>query len=185
MYSAGSGQMALDRLGDEEPNPNSVFTRVLVPALVKPGMDLTALAFDVREDVSRLAASVEHEQWPAYYDETIGGRVYLAGLPREDAKPAEPPKPQIATGTLLSEASGRPGKADSLCPQVATVAPPGTLTQIPEISPKPRRAPLCSRTGGAMRSWRSGNGFAYIAFGSAAIGSRRIRTQAEGCFQGM
>jgi hypothetical protein len=85
--------MALDRLAENDPDPNSVFTRVLVPAMVKPGMDLTALAFEVREDVSRLAASVKYDQRPAYYDETIGGRVYLAGLPREDAKPTEPSKP--------------------------------------------------------------------------------------------
>jgi uncharacterized caspase-like protein len=39
LYSAGIGQTALDRLGDGDPNPNSVFTRVLVPKLAAPGMD--------------------------------------------------------------------------------------------------------------------------------------------------
>ena len=38
-------------------------------------------ATEVREEVARLAASVGHDQRPAYYDETIGGPVYLAGLP--------------------------------------------------------------------------------------------------------
>ena len=92
LYSAGIGQMALDRLGDADNNPNSVFTRVFVPALTRPGLGLGDLAVEVREEVARLAASVKHDQRPAYYDETIGGRVYLAGLPREEAKP-EPPKP--------------------------------------------------------------------------------------------
>jgi formylglycine-generating enzyme required for sulfatase activity len=58
-----------------------VFSRVLVPALTRPGLDLTALAFDVREEVARVAASAGYVQEPSYYDGTIGGRVYLAGLP--------------------------------------------------------------------------------------------------------
>ncbi len=85
-YSAGLGQTALDRLSDADRDPNSVFTRVLVPELSKSGVDLTALAIDVREEVARLAATVGHDQRPAYYDETIGGRVYLAGLSNGEAK---------------------------------------------------------------------------------------------------
>jgi hypothetical protein len=134
IYSAGIGQMALDRLTEDDPSPNSVFTRVLVPALVKPGIDLTALAFEVREDVSRLAATIKYDQRPAYYDETIGGRVYLAGLHRrEDAKSTEPP---TATATpavqiAMPQQSSSPGKGDfgGIVPkpatsQIATVAPP-------------------------------------------------------------
>jgi formylglycine-generating enzyme required for sulfatase activity len=84
IYSAGIGQTALDRLGDTDGNPNSVFTRVFVPELTKPGLDLQNLAGEVREEVARLAGSVHHDQRPAYYDETIGGRIYLAGLPKGD-----------------------------------------------------------------------------------------------------
>jgi hypothetical protein len=80
-YAASSGQTALDRLSDGDANPNSVFTRVLAPALEKPGLDLTDLARDVREEVARIAQTGGHVQRPAYYDETIGGRVYLAGAP--------------------------------------------------------------------------------------------------------
>jgi hypothetical protein len=97
IYSAGIGQTALDRLGDADNNPNSVFTRVFVPALARPGVDLKELATEVREEVARLAASVRHDQRPAYYDETIGGRVYLAGLPREEKPPSVgPPDPCAA-----------------------------------------------------------------------------------------
>jgi hypothetical protein len=86
LYSAGVGQAALDRLGEADTNPNSVFTRVLAPALVRPGLDLSTLAVEVREEVAKLAGTVGHDQRPAYYDETIGGRVYLAGV-RSDGKP--------------------------------------------------------------------------------------------------
>jgi hypothetical protein len=99
LYSAGIGQTALDRLGDGDASPNSVFTRVLVPALARPGLDLSALAVEVREEVARLAGTVGHDQRPAYYDETIGGRVYLAGLPQPAQTPA-------ATGVPAGEAWG-------------------------------------------------------------------------------
>jgi hypothetical protein len=82
-YSAGLGQTALDRLGDGDSNPNSVFTRVLVSRPANPSLDLTALAIEVREKVAQLAGSIGHEQRPAYYDETIGGRIYLAGLSQQ------------------------------------------------------------------------------------------------------
>jgi hypothetical protein len=81
LYAAASGQAALDRLYDGDPSPNSVFSRVLVPLLAKPGVDLRDLAFEVREEVARIARTAGYVQRPAYYDETIGGRVYLAGLP--------------------------------------------------------------------------------------------------------
>ncbi len=39
MYSAGVGQTALDRLADDDPHPNSVFTRSLVPLIKNPAAD--------------------------------------------------------------------------------------------------------------------------------------------------
>jgi formylglycine-generating enzyme required for sulfatase activity len=93
IYAAGAGQAARDRLSDDDHNPNSVFTRVLIPALTKPGVDLTALAFDVREEVARIAKQAGYEQRPAYYDETIGGRVYLAGMPAVVVSPVTPAVP--------------------------------------------------------------------------------------------
>ena len=49
LYSAGYGQSALDRLSDSDSNPDSVFTRVLLPLLTRPGLNLDDLAYDVRE----------------------------------------------------------------------------------------------------------------------------------------
>ncbi len=91
LYAASSGQEALDRLHDGDPNPNSVFSRVLVPALVKPGLDLATLALEVREEVARIAQTAGYVQRPAYYDETIGGRVYLAGTPPAGGQPTREP----------------------------------------------------------------------------------------------
>jgi formylglycine-generating enzyme required for sulfatase activity len=89
IYSAGIGQTALDRLEPNDPSRDSVFTRIFVDELVKPGIDLAGLAIDVRERVAQLALQAKdnfgrpepHDQTPAYYDQTVGGRIYLARLP--------------------------------------------------------------------------------------------------------
>lgn len=77
LYSAGAGQTALDRLSDDDDNPNSVFTRALLPRLQEQGMSLHDLAKQVRRDVQHLAATVNHEQFPAYYDQ-MSGDMYLS-----------------------------------------------------------------------------------------------------------
>jgi uncharacterized caspase-like protein len=87
LYAARSGQAALDRLYDGDPSPNSVFSRVLVPMLAKPGLDLRDLAYEVREGVARIAKTAGYDQQPEDHDGTIGGRVYLAGLPPAAAQP--------------------------------------------------------------------------------------------------
>jgi formylglycine-generating enzyme required for sulfatase activity len=108
IYAASAGQAARDRLSDDDRNPNSVFSRVLVPALTRPGLDLTALAFDVREEVARVAKSAGYVQEPSYYDGTIGGRVYLAGLPTPGnagvpPPPAAGPAPDEVTWNFIKD----------------------------------------------------------------------------------
>jgi hypothetical protein len=138
-YSAGRGEAALDRLYDGDGNPNSVFTRVLVPALGRPDLDLSGLAIEVREEVTRLARSVKHDQRPAYYDETSGGRIYLAaatisapgapagfppgGVPASLAPPPGPSPAAPATGNTST-----PG---------ASLAKPGSLLQPSPLPPGP------------------------------------------------
>jgi hypothetical protein len=104
LYSAGLGQAALDRLNGEDSNPNSVFTRVFVPLLLQPGKDLGGLAVEVREEVAKLASAVGVDQRPAYYDETIGGRFYLAGLQLGDqVGPTVSPVDQQSNGPAAAE----------------------------------------------------------------------------------
>src|SRR5262249_4318703 len=103
LYSAGIGQTALDRLEPNDRNPNSVFTRVFIEQLAKPGLHIGELAIEVREKVAEIALKARnnkgevdpHEQTPAYYDQTIGGRLFLAGraLAVEPSKPATAPPP--------------------------------------------------------------------------------------------
>lgn len=72
LFSAGSGERALDRLSNNDPNPNSVFTRSLLPRLSKPGLTIRDLVMEVRLEVEELAKSVRHTQFPAYYDQMSG-----------------------------------------------------------------------------------------------------------------
>jgi hypothetical protein len=72
LYSAGLGQTALDRLSNNDPNPNSVFTRTFIQALGKPGMTVQDIAKSTQSEVRRLAGTVNHPQMPAYYDQILG-----------------------------------------------------------------------------------------------------------------
>jgi hypothetical protein len=95
IYSAGFGQQALDRLGPDDRNPNSVFTRVFIEKLKTPGLDLRAIATETRRGVVALAKKIGHSQFPAYYDQ-ITGDVYLAGLPAGVTDIARPAAPSVA-----------------------------------------------------------------------------------------
>ncbi len=86
LFSAGTGQTALDRLSNDDQNPNSVFTRALLPRLREPGMRLHDLAREVRSDVRKLAATVSHDQFPAYYDQLAGDFSFNPS----DPSPVEP-----------------------------------------------------------------------------------------------
>jgi hypothetical protein len=72
LYSAGVGQTALDRLSDRDPDPNSVFTRTFSKVLVSPGMTVQDMAKETQTEVRKLAATVNHPQMPAYYDQILG-----------------------------------------------------------------------------------------------------------------
>ena len=105
IYSAGDNQSALDRLSEADKDPNSVFTRTLVPAL-RADLPLIDAIKASQENTHALAASVDHEQTPAYYDEVLG----RACLSREcmTASPAAPtaPAPAASDAALSSLIDG-------------------------------------------------------------------------------
>lgn len=72
VFSAGARQQALDRLAGPDTDPNSVFTRTLLPRLKAPGLELRRLISEVRLEVRELALQQNHQQFPAYYDELLG-----------------------------------------------------------------------------------------------------------------
>jgi uncharacterized caspase-like protein len=72
IFSAGSGQRALDSLGPNDRSRNGVFTRVFVQEMSKRGVSVDRMVRSARSEVVRLARSIGHEQVPAIYDQVIG-----------------------------------------------------------------------------------------------------------------
>ncbi|WP_347264254.1 caspase family protein [Nitrobacter sp.] len=103
VFSAGPRQTALDRLSDNDSNPNSVFTRIFVKELLQPGENMVRVAQRTRRIVSEMAETVRHKQVPVYFDQMVDD-VFLNGL----AKAAQPkpvptePAPKIAALTPVA-----------------------------------------------------------------------------------
>ena len=72
VFSAGTGQQALDRLGNADKNKNGVFTRTFLKEMQKPGISIDRIVKNVRNEVAELAKTVGHEQVPAIYDQVLG-----------------------------------------------------------------------------------------------------------------
>jgi hypothetical protein len=95
VFSAGPRQTALDRLSNNDDNPNSVFTRTFVKELTQPGVNLVQVAQRTRRLVAEMAETVSHKQIPVYFDQMVDD-VFLNGAVAkaqpETAKPAEVPQ---------------------------------------------------------------------------------------------
>lgn len=99
VFSAGAGQQALDRLKETDTNPNSVFTRTLLPKLNQGGLELRELVSKVRQEVRDIALTQNHSQFPAYYDELLGEFYFKqAGAAATAGKKKEP----VATAAAQS-----------------------------------------------------------------------------------
>ncbi len=72
IFSAGAGQQALDRLSNDDRDPNGLFTRIFIQEMKNPGIRIDNLAREVRKKVVEAAKSVGHDQVPAIYDQVVG-----------------------------------------------------------------------------------------------------------------
>jgi hypothetical protein len=141
LYSAGVGQLALDRLSDADPDPNSVFTRLLIRKMREPGLSLRDIAKRLQRSVRELAGTVSHPQMPAYYDQVLDD-IYLmpavatAPPPVEVAQAPPPPAPPPAP------------------PPVRGPDPPAPPPAPPVVGPTPQPAPAPT-----LRSTLNSEGF--------------------------
>ena len=93
MYSAEHGQTSLDRLGENDTSPYSLYTRKLLPFLTEQSaiLNLSDLAQILRVQVYNEALKkqnnrgivVGHRQTPAYYDGLLTRRTILGEEPPE------------------------------------------------------------------------------------------------------
>src|SRR5689334_10305811 len=100
VFSAGPRQTALDRLSENDANPNSVFTRTFARELTQPGANLVQVAQRTRRIVSEMAETVRHKQIPVYFDQMVDD-VFLNGL----AKAASDAAKEIAKETSKAPAT--------------------------------------------------------------------------------
>ncbi|MBT9288711.1 SUMF1/EgtB/PvdO family nonheme iron enzyme [Prosthecodimorpha staleyi] len=105
LMAAGAGQSALDRLSDRDPDPNSVFTRQLIPLLRTPGLSHIEIAKRLQTGVRTLAGTVGHSQQPAYYDEVPGTIVInrAAGAPIPPAPAAVDPETAMRSDFAIAQ----------------------------------------------------------------------------------
>lgn len=118
LYSAGQYQAALDGMGPNDSNPNSVFTRAFLQELGKPQKSIVDIAKATQVAVRDLADRVGHIQLPSYYDQIIGtvtlnngdaSKIQLASVPQdfvegssENVLPRGDPAPRPEKGTPLA-----------------------------------------------------------------------------------
>lgn len=101
VFSAGPRQTALDRLTNDDANPNSVFTRTFAKELMQPGENLVQVAQRTRRLVSEMAETVHHKQIPVYFDQMVDD-VFLNGASKGSAPATEAAKPAAAPQQLAA-----------------------------------------------------------------------------------
>ncbi|HSV15809.1 MAG TPA: caspase family protein [Tepidisphaeraceae bacterium] len=122
VFSAGPRQTALDRLSENDNNPNSVFTRTFAKELLQPGENMVQVAQRTRRVVSELADTVKHKQVPVYFDQMVDD-VFLNGATGKSdvpvARPAEPPQKMAALPPVQTSPLPRNAPTDSVNAPIA------------------------------------------------------------------
>jgi hypothetical protein len=103
IMAASKGQQALDRLGDNDPVPNGLFTRELVKQMRQPGLSAGEMLKRVRANVESAALAVKHVQRPSLVDESSSDFFFYPGrggaVSVASAAPSVPAAPAAAPGT--------------------------------------------------------------------------------------
>jgi formylglycine-generating enzyme required for sulfatase activity len=115
IFSAGTGQQALDKLGNTDRDGNGVFTRVFLQEMEKPGIEVHQVLRNVRSRVVQMAKSVNHDQMPALYDQ-VEGDFYFYGSGTQVASlepvPAPPPV-HVKSGEEIEQESWESAKGSN------------------------------------------------------------------------
>ena len=142
IMAASKGQQALDRLSNNDPVPNGLFTRELVKQMRTPGLSAADMLKRVRSSVETTAQSVNHAQRPSLVDESStdfyfyppGGASAVAPLSSPTFTP--PPAPPLLAAPAGPAAAKPPAAAPAGNPVAKSDAPPS-----PSPSPSPSPAP--------------------------------------------
>lgn len=119
VFSAGPRQTALDRLSNDDANPNSMFTRTFAGELLQPGENLVQVAQRTRRLVSEMAETVKHKQIPVYFDQMVDD-VFLNGIAKAQAEAAKPATPAQQVAALPPVSVPKLPKEDSINAPIAS-----------------------------------------------------------------
>jgi hypothetical protein len=109
IFSAGANQLALDKLHAEDNNPNGLFTRELLPWLEKPGVSVRQAMLEVRRTVYNKAKEVNHDQFPAVYDQVLGDFYFLPkSAVTASVRPVQPDIPPQSSPSTVPTTGTRP-----------------------------------------------------------------------------
>lgn len=92
IMAASRGQHSLDRLGENDPEPNGLFTRELIKHMRTPGLSAVEMLRRVRSSVETTAASTNRVQRPVLVDESLSAFYFYPAAGTVSA-PAPAPGP--------------------------------------------------------------------------------------------
>ena len=140
LFSASKGQQSLDRLSNNDPVRNGVFTRVLLDVMRTPGLGLREMLPRVKAEVKRLPASVRlngqpHRQEPRSMAAFDAPNFYFrvgqgGGVVASTVSPALAP-PLVAAGLKPGEVI----KDCADCPEMVVIPAGGFMMGSPENEP--------------------------------------------------
>jgi Caspase domain len=73
--SSSAGQASIDTLGQNDNSPFSLFSRVLLEEIIKPGVSMREIMPNIRNRVAEISRGYGREQRPALIDELVGDYV--------------------------------------------------------------------------------------------------------------
>jgi formylglycine-generating enzyme required for sulfatase activity len=106
VYSAGTNETALDRLSDNDRQPNGLFTRVLLEEMVKPNAEIYTIVKAVRDRVYAVASSIKHKQLPATYEARTGDFFFRRAAEQMASVAVPPSNIVLPTLTPTAELAG-------------------------------------------------------------------------------
>ncbi len=145
LMAASKGQEALDRLGNGDTVANGLFTRELIKWMRKPNLPVREVLHQVKFNVERLAASVNHQQRPAIMDESSDDFYFYP--PRDGSRVAPDPVPAPAPAPAPS-----PAPSPLPLPVRPQPAPPAPA---PTPSPAPAPNPIMSEAQRELDAWEA------------------------------
>jgi outer membrane protein OmpA-like peptidoglycan-associated protein len=121
VYAAGADQVALDHLGPTDTDPNSLFTREVLPLLPQPGVPLTDIIRRARTTIHQKARGAGLEQTPAIYDQLVDSEfILIPSPPASDASFSSDDQPKFSHAH--QERKNRPSSAKRILRRSTVIA---------------------------------------------------------------